>query len=63
MTYVSRRQRASVEQYCLRDGVYKLAQKLKQGEIESLVVAGFRVPIAAIFDDQYFHAALTELLK
>jgi Uma2 family endonuclease len=54
---------ASVEQYCLRDGVYKLAQKLKQGEIESLVVAGFRIPIAAIFDDQCFHAALTELLK
>jgi Uma2 family endonuclease len=54
---------ASVEQYSLREGVYKLAQKLKQGEIESLVIAGFRIPIAAIFDDQRFHVALTELLK
>jgi Uma2 family endonuclease len=54
---------ASVEQYSLRDGVYQSAQKLKHGEIDSLVVAGFRIPIAAIFDDQQFHAALTELLK
>jgi Uma2 family endonuclease len=53
----------SVEQYCLRDGAYRLAQKLKQGEIDSLVVAGFRIPIAAIFDDHQFHATLTELLK
>jgi Uma2 family endonuclease len=53
----------SVEQFCLQEGVYKLAQKLKQGEIDSLVIAGFRIPIAAIFDDQQFHVALTELLK
>jgi Uma2 family endonuclease len=54
---------ASIEQYSLRDEVYQLAQKLKQGEIDSLVIPGFRIPIAAIFDDQQFHAALTELLK
>ena len=54
---------ASVEQYSLRDGVYQLAQKLKQGEIDSLAIAGFRIPIAAIFDDRQFHMALTELLK
>jgi hypothetical protein len=42
----------SVEQYGLQEGVYKLAQKLKQGEIESLVIAGFGIPIAVIFDDQ-----------
>jgi len=54
---------ASVEQYRLRDGVYQLAQKLTQGEIGSLVIAGFRIPVAAIFDDRQFHIALTGLLK
>ncbi len=52
---------ASVEQYSLRDGVYQLAQKLKQGEIDSLVIAGFRIPIAAIFDDRQFHSRLGEV--
>jgi hypothetical protein len=36
---------------------------LKQGEIDSLVIAGFRIPIAAIFDARQFQLALTELLK
>jgi Uma2 family endonuclease len=54
---------SSVEQYRLQGGVYKLAQKLTQGEIQSLVSPGFRIPIAAVFGDQAFNAALTELLN
>jgi Uma2 family endonuclease len=54
---------ACVEQYSLRDGLYQLDQKRKQGEIDSLVIPALRIPIAAIFDHQQFHAALTELLK
>ena len=44
----------SVEQYLLRDGEqqFHLSQKLTGGTIESKVVDGFQVPVAAIFDDQ-----------
>lgn len=52
----------SVEQYRLEDGAYKLAQKVTQSEIESLVIGGFRIPIAAIFDDRQYKAALDKML-
>ncbi|MCA9140648.1 MAG: Uma2 family endonuclease [Planctomycetales bacterium] len=44
----------TVEQYILRDQEtrYHLAQKLAGGSIASLVVSGFEIPVAAIFDDQ-----------
>lgn len=44
----------TVEQYVLRDNEtrYYLAQKLAGGMIASLVISGFEIPVAAIFDDQ-----------
>lgn len=44
----------SVEQYVLRNGEseYHLAQKLTNGNITSIVVTDFDIPVRAIFDDQ-----------
>ncbi len=41
-----------VEQYQLDGQVYKLFQKLHAGSISSLVVPGFEIPLASLFDDQ-----------
>ncbi len=41
-----------VEQYQLVGQVYQLFQKLHAGSISSLVVPGFEIPLAALFDDQ-----------
>jgi Uma2 family endonuclease len=51
-----------VEQYLLKDGAYVLAQKSGTGEVRSRVVAGFCVPVRALFDAEVHHAALRELL-
>ncbi|QEG00722.1 hypothetical protein Mal15_47940 [Stieleria maiorica] len=53
----------TIEQYVLREGEsgYHLAQKLAGGSIESRVVAGFAIPIAAVFEDQANAAALAQL--
>jgi len=40
-----------VEQYLAREGVYALALKSGSGEVASTVVAGFRLPIRALFDE------------
>ncbi len=40
-----------VEQYILKNGEYNLYQKLHEGEIESAVIEGFRIPVKAIFDE------------
>jgi len=54
----------SVEQYVLRENEqsYHLAQKLKTGNIGSIVVAGFEIPVAAIFGDNENAKALRALL-
>lgn len=44
-------EREFVEQYLPRDGAYELALKSGSGEVASAVVAGFRIPIRALFDD------------
>lgn len=44
-------QQRFVEQYQLDGQVYKLFQKLHAGSIASLVVPGFEIPLAALFDD------------
>ena len=44
-------EREIVEQYLPREGRYELALKSGSGEIASAVVAGFRIPIRALFDD------------
>lgn len=52
-----------VEQYALRGDAYHLHLKLNGGQIQSLVVAGFAVPVRAIFDDGEKTAALRQLLQ
>lgn len=43
----------SVEQFILgKGGTYELRQKSSTGEIASAVIAGFRIPVRAIFDDK-----------
>jgi len=53
---------AAIEQYRLEGTRYKLAQKVVQGSIESLIIPGFRIPVAAIFDDRHYQSALRGLL-
>ena len=55
----------TLEQYLLAEAKtkYHLARKLSDGEIESTVVAGFRIPVRAIFDTLINHQALLEILK
>lgn len=40
----------TIEQYLLEDGSFRLHASLQNGLIESRVVAGFRIPVRAIFD-------------
>ena len=44
-------EREILEQYLPRDGRYDLALKSGSGEVASQVIAGFRIPIRALFDD------------
>ncbi len=54
----------TVEQYVLRDSEpgYHLARKVSNGDIESTVVDGFRIPVVAIFDAERNRETLTKLL-
>lgn len=54
----------SIEQYVLRSGetAYHLAHKLTEGEIESVIVSGFRIPVAAVFDSEQNQQALKRIL-
>ncbi|MDQ3620957.1 MAG: Uma2 family endonuclease [Verrucomicrobiota bacterium] len=52
----------SIEKYLERDGRYQLHVKMREGEIESGVVAGFRVPVQALFDRATNFAALRSLV-
>lgn len=54
----------TVEQYVLRDGdsEYHLARKISNGDLESTVVDGFRIPVIAIFDAERNRETLTKLL-
>lgn len=51
-----------VEQYVEKDGRFELMLKSGSGEIESAVVPGFRVPIAAVFDARESLRVMQELL-
>jgi Uma2 family endonuclease len=51
----------TVEQYLLSHGVYELNVKNHEGEIESKVIKGFRIPIKAIFSEKENLKALQEL--
>ncbi|GAB4406451.1 MAG: Uma2 family endonuclease [Bacteroidia bacterium] len=52
----------TVEQYLLHTGSYKLHLKAGQGPIASRVVAGFEIPIRALFDEQAQVEALRGML-
>jgi len=51
-----------LEQYALREGKYDLAQKSGSGEVRSAVVAGFVIPVRAVFDARLNLSVLRELL-
>ena len=52
-----------VEQYLLEDDEYRLARKTDSGQIASLVVAGFEIPVQAIFEDAEQWQALQKLMQ
>ncbi len=49
-----------VEQYQLDGQAYKLFQKLHAGTISSLVVPGFEIPLAALFNDKAHRSFLLD---
>jgi Uma2 family endonuclease len=51
-----------VEQYLLRESSYELTLKSGSGEVGSVVVSGFLVPVRALFDAQMNLAILRQLL-
>ena len=51
-----------LEQYVVREGRYHLALKSGTGEVRSVVVPGFCIPIRALFDPQLNLKVLRELL-
>lgn len=52
----------TVEQYRLRADVYELAIKAQTGELHSISVSGFEIPVRAIFEDEVNQATLRRLL-
>jgi Uma2 family endonuclease len=52
----------TIEQYLLAGKQYHLEFKGREGEIESRVVKGFRIPVKAIFDEAENLAALQKLV-
>ncbi len=53
----------TIEQYLLRDGVYNLAVKVRDGSITSSAVPGFTIPVRAAFDAQENLATLKRLME
>ena len=52
---------AYVEQYILKNGEYVLFEKKHEGEIESVVIEGFIIPVRAIFDEEVNTEAIRKL--
>ncbi|MBM3838155.1 MAG: Uma2 family endonuclease [Verrucomicrobia bacterium] len=53
----------TVEQFCLESRAYRLHRLAREGDrVASVVVAGFDIPVAAIFDEQANRRALLTLL-
>jgi Uma2 family endonuclease len=53
----------TIEQYVLENGKYKLVLKSGEGSIRSVAVAGFVIPIRAVFEEAANLAALREMIK
>jgi Uma2 family endonuclease len=53
----------TIEQYVLSHKKYELLFKGKDGNIESVAMKNFKIPVKAIFDKRLTNKVLTELLK
>jgi Uma2 family endonuclease len=53
----------TVEQYALRDGEYELRIKARTGTLSSVAVAGFTIPVRALFDPAENLAALAAAMR
>ena len=53
----------TVEQHRLAGDRYELAIKAQTGELRSVAVPGFVIPVRAIFDEQINQATLRQLLS
>ena len=51
-----------IEQYVLHNGVYELQQKSSSGQIRSEAIAGFEIPVRAVFDSQENLQVLQKIL-
>jgi Uma2 family endonuclease len=52
----------TVEQYCLKEGQYELILKSAEGNIKSVVLTGFQIPIQSIFDETRNLEAMKQLM-
>ena len=52
-----------IEQYLLDGDVYRLAHRRRQGTLRAVAMAGFQVPVRAVFDADENLRALTALLR
>jgi len=55
-------QEQTLEQYVLRNESYELILKLKSGSITSAAIAGFSIPVEAIFDRKLKNQVLASIL-
>jgi len=53
----------TIEKYVLKCGKYELSLKVRTGMIHSDVIAGFGIPVRAVFDEDENIAALRKLLS
>ncbi len=51
-----------IEQYVLHEGDYQLRQRATTGAIRSAVIAGFRIPVRALFDPAVRRSTLQAIL-
>ena len=52
-----------MEQFRLVDGQYELTMKVQTGLLHSFAVAGFEIPIRAIFDEDENQRALAQIVS
>jgi len=53
----------TIEKYVLKFGKYELSLKVRTGMIHSDVIAGFKIPVRAIFDEDENLFALRKILQ
>lgn len=55
-------QRETIEQYALQNEQYELLTKAKDGNVESVVLNQFKIPVRAVFDESVNLQVLSDLL-